>query len=96
MVLGTTWNRTTERFSAFVEILDLDARLGWLIEWSIPDFFVRDWNAEAATKLEQLLLVHLLLIVGYVSTFARFAKSITLDRLSQDDRGPALVSMAAL
>ena len=48
-------------------------------------------NLEAAAKLDQLVLVEFLLLVGDVAAFARLAQAVALDRLGQDDRGRALV-----
>ena len=49
-------------------------------------FVIRDGNAEARAEHFQLVFVQLLLLVGDVLAFARFAQTVTLDGLGQNNR----------
>ena len=72
-------------------VLDLGAVLGGPVERRLADLGVRDRNAEARAERAQLVLVHLLLLVGDVLAFARLAETVALDCARQDDGRRALV-----
>ena len=72
------------------------AVFGRPVERRLRDVLVGDRNAEPRAELAQLVFVHLLLLVGDVAAFARFAETVALDRLGEDHRGAPLLSTAAL
>ena len=80
-----------ERLSALLQVADLDAVVGRPIERRLGDVRVRHRNPEAGAERAQLVVVHLLLLVGDVLALARLAQSIALDRARDDDGRRSLV-----
>ena len=78
--------------AAFEQILHLRRIGGGAVERGLVDVFVGDGHAEAGAKVPQFLLVHFLLLVGDVASFAGFAESVALDGLGQNHRRGALVA----
>ena len=54
-------------------------------------FVVGNRNAEARTKLRQLVLVQFFLLMGDVLAFACFTQAVALDGVRQDDGRGTLV-----
>ena len=68
-------------------VADFGAVVGWPVERRLGHFLVPDRNAEPGSERLELVLVQLLLLVGDVLAFTRFANPVALDRARQDDRG---------
>jgi len=80
-------NISPEVFSTLVQILHFRTVVRRLVEWRFIHSIIVDRNAEPIAEAAQLGLIHLLAVVGDVSTFARFAQAVAFDRLGQDHRG---------
>jgi hypothetical protein len=77
---------TAQLLAAFLHVFDFRAVVGRAIERRIVQFVVRNRNAEARAENLQLVVVQLFLLVRDVLAFARFAESVALDGLGQNDR----------
>ena len=61
------------------------------VKGRLDDFFIGQWNVEAAAKLAQLFFVHLFLLMRDIAAFAGFAQAVAFDRLRENDRRRAFV-----
>ena len=84
-------HESAERLAALLQITHLDAVVGGPVERRLGDVRVRDGNPEAGAEGPQLLVVHLLLLVGDVLALARLAQPVALDRPRDDDGRRSLV-----
>src|SRR5205085_10636683 len=64
-----------------VHVRHLGTVVGWLVQRRIARGLVGDRDLEARAEMFDLLLVELLLLVGDVAPFARFAQAVALDGL---------------
>ncbi|MCG3129310.1 MAG: hypothetical protein FLDDKLPJ_00036 [Phycisphaerae bacterium] len=83
--------KTSQRRPPLLQVADLLAVFRRFVKRHLRQLVVRDRNVEAIAELAQLLLIELLLLVRDVAAFTRFAQSVTLDRLGEDDGRLSLV-----
>ena len=69
-----------------VQILDLLAVLGRLVEGHFGHVFVGNGDPEPVPEGQQVAVLHLLDLVGAVGPLPAVAHAVSLDRLHQDDR----------
>ncbi len=79
-----------ERLAALLQVRDLDAVVGRLVERRRQDILVVERDVEARAEAADLVLVQLLLLVRRVLALARLAEAVALDRAREDDRRTAL------
>ena len=83
--------RAAERLAALAQVLHLRAALVEAQERHLGELLVGDRQLEAVAELAQIVLAHLLLLMGDVLAFARVAHAVALDGLGEDQRRLALV-----
>ena len=76
---------SAELLAARLHVFDFGAVVGRAVERRLVQFVVGNRNSEARAEHLQLVFVQLFLLVRDVLAFARFAQSVALDRLGQDD-----------
>ena len=80
-----------EVLATFLQITAFRTVLRRPIERRFSNDLVVDGDVEAGAELAQLLLIHLLLLMGDVASLTRFTETIALDGLGKDHGGGALV-----
>ncbi len=83
--------KAAEGLAAFQQVLSFRAVARRSIKGRLRDDLIADRDIETRAEFAKLLFIELLLLVGDVAAFARFAKAIALDCLCKDDRGKAFV-----
>ena len=86
---GSTWtlrgrHEAAELLAPLEQIADLRTVFRRAVERRLRDFVVGDRNAEPGAERPELVFVELLLLVGDVLAFTRFADAVALDRAGQD------------
>ena len=76
---------SAELLATRLHVFNFRAVIGRTIERRLVQFIVGNRNAEARAEHLQFVLVQLLLLVGDVLAFARFAQSVAFDRLREDN-----------
>ena len=76
---------SAELLAARLHVLDFGAVVGRAVERRVVQLVVGNGNSKARAEHLQLVFVQFFLLVGDVLAFARFAQSVALDRLGQND-----------
>ena len=84
-------HESAERLAALFQVANLDAVVRRPIERRLGDVRIRHRNSEAGAERSQLLVVHLLLLMGDVLALARFAEPVAFDGPGDDDGRRSLV-----
>ena len=77
---------TAQLLAAFLHVFDFRTVVGRPIKRSIVQLAIRNRNTKPRAENLQLIVVQLFLLVRDVLAFARFAESVALDGLGQNDR----------